>query len=343
MKLSDFDYDLPNELIAQTPPEIRSGGRLLVLQNQAPEHRHITDLPGLLGAGDLLVMNDTRVYPARLHGQKQTGGKVELLIERVLDDRRALCLCRASKSPKAGTRIDLPGGASAVVSGRQDDFFAVEFDLTEPLIDYLERSGELPLPPYIDRDAEAEDQHRYQTVYAANTGAVAAPTAGLHFDEALLQACDRAGIERAFLTLHVGAGTFQPVRTDNVLAHKMHSERIIVSEALCEKIRATRTAGGRIVAVGTTVVRALETAAQQGALQSFDGDTRLFLKPGDKFNVVDALITNFHLPKSTLLMLVSAFAGFDRVMNAYREAVEQRYRFFSYGDAMLLFPNEAKP
>ncbi len=340
MKLSDFDYELPPELIAQSPPDKRSGGRLLVLSAELPEHRQITDLPMLLGAGDLLVMNDTRVYPARLSGAKETGGKVELLVERILDDANALCLCRASKSPKAGAVIKLLGGAKATISGRDDDFFRVAFDVGQPLLDYLEAHGALPLPPYIERAVHDEDKLRYQTVFGTNVGAVAAPTAGLHFDDELLQRCTDAGIDQAFLTLHVGAGTFQPVRDDDILAHKMHSERLVVPESLCRLIEQTKLSGGRIIAVGTTVVRALETAALSGRLQSFDGDTRLFLKPGDKFNVIDGLITNFHLPKSTLLMLVSAFAGFDRLMYAYREAVEKRYRFFSYGDAMLLFPED---
>lgn len=340
MKLTDFDYALPQQLIAQTPPENRSDGRLLVLDSDHPQHRRVTDLPVLLCAGDLLVMNDTRVYPARLFGKKTTGGRVEFLVEHIIDDSSALCLCRASKSPKAGTRVTLAGGGVAIVTGREDDFFTVSFNTGEPLLAYLEKFGELPLPPYIERDVGQTDILRYQTVFAAKTGAVAAPTAGLHFDEALMAECEQASIERDFLTLHVGAGTFQPVREDEILKHKMHSEHMVVSDSLCARIRETKAAGGRVIAVGTTVVRALETAAQSGELQSFEGSTRLFLKPGDSFNVIDGLITNFHLPKSTLLMLVCAFAGFDRVMGAYRAAVEERYRFFSYGDAMLLFPGE---
>lgn len=341
MKLSDFDYVLPPELIAQTPPKDRSGGRLLVLERGKPQHRRMTDLPSLLRAGDLLVMNDTRVYPARLHGHKETGGKVELLVERIIDDANALCMCRASKSPKAGTRVELPGRVVATITGRVDDLYSVAFDAAISLLDYLEKFGELPLPPYITRAVDSDDEHRYQTVYASKTGAVAAPTAGLHFDDTLLAACDAASVKRDFLTLHVGAGTFQPVRDDEILKHKMHREYLSVSEDLCANIKQTREHGGRVVAVGTTVVRALETAGRGGTLQSFEGDTRLFLKPGDKFNVVDAMITNFHLPRSTLLMLVAAFAGFDRVMSAYRDAVAERYRFFSYGDAMLLFSDTA--
>ncbi len=339
MQLSDFDYELPEELIAQVPPAERADGRLLLLDSDVPQHRKIAELPTLLRSGDLLVMNNTRVYPARLHGHKSTGGKVELLVERILNEGRALCLCRASKSPKPGTEIQLPAQASAIITGRDDDFFEVTFKTNQPLLEYLEVHGKLPLPPYIQREADNADSERYQTVFATEVGAVAAPTAGLHFDEALLERCSQSGIDTAFLTLHVGAGTFQPVRDDDITHHKMHSEHVVVTDALCTKISQCRARGGRIIAVGTTVVRALESAAQSGVLKPFEGDTRLFLKPGDRFNVIDGLITNFHLPKSTLLMLVSAFGGYERMLNAYREAVAQRYRFFSYGDAMLVFPD----
>jgi S-adenosylmethionine:tRNA ribosyltransferase-isomerase len=338
MQLSDFDYELPEELIAQAPPAERSDGRLLLLEGAEPQHRKITEIPSLLRAGDLLVMNNTRVYPARLYGQKATGGKVELLVERILDNQRALCLCKASKSPKPGTEVQLPAQASAVITGRDDDFFEVTFHTAEPLLEYLEAHGRLPLPPYIQREADHTDSERYQTVFATEVGAVAAPTAGLHFDEALLAECRQANIDTAFLTLHVGAGTFQPVRDDDITHHKMHSEHVIVTESLCSRINQCKAQGGRIIAVGTTVVRALESAAQSGQLQPFEGDTRLFLKPGDPFHVIDGLVTNFHLPKSTLLMLVCAFGGYERLLNAYREAVAQRYQFFSYGDAMLVFP-----
>lgn len=340
MHLSDFDFDLPENLIAQHPPEDRSGGRLLVLDNSAaePAHRQVTDLPGLLRDGDLLVLNNTRVYPARLFGQKSTGGRVELLVERVVNDNSALCLCRASKSPREGAEIVLTSGHHAVVVGRHDDLFELEFSLDQPLLEYLEVNGDLPLPPYIQREVGAQDKNRYQTVYASQTGAIAAPTAGLHFDEALLRACRDVGVSTAFITLHVGAGTFQPVRVDDIAQHRMHAEHVIVDEALCEQVEQTRSRGGRVIAVGTTAVRALESAAATGEMAAFRGDTRLFLKPGDQFNVVDGLLTNFHLPRSTLLMLVCAFAGQDRMLAAYREAVEQKYRFFSYGDAMLVFP-----
>ena len=340
MLLSEFDFELPEHLIAQHPPSDRSGGRLLVLDNRVdePAHLKVTDLPDLLREGDLLVLNNTRVYPARLHGNKSTGGKVELLVERLIDDRRATCLCRSSKSPREGAVIELSSGHKAVVLGRQADLFEIEFSVDQPLLEYLEHHGNLPLPPYIQREISADDKERYQTVYAAETGAIAAPTAGLHFDEELLSRCVEAGVETAFITLHVGAGTFQPVRVDNVDQHQMHAETLKVTASLCEKIRATRDSGGRVIAVGTTAVRALETAASSGELKPFEGDTRLFIKPGDRFNVVDGLITNFHLPRSTLLMLVCAFAGRDRLLSAYAEAVKQQYRFFSYGDAMLLFP-----
>ena len=340
MRLSEFDFDLPEELIAQHPPDDRSGGRLLVLDqsDEKPAHRYITDLPGLLRDGDLLVMNNTRVYPARLHGRKETGGKVELLVERIVSETRAFCLCRSSKSPKKGAVIQLVTGETAIVLGREDDLFELEFKLDMPLLEYLELNGDLPLPPYIQREVAAADKDRYQTVYASETGAIAAPTAGLHFDKALLDACTAAGVTSAFVTLHVGAGTFQPVRVDNVDDHRMHAESLRVTQALCDQVAATKKAGGRVIAVGTTAVRALESSAASGELQPFVGKTRLFLKPGDRFNVVDGLITNFHLPRSTLLMLVCAFAGKERLLAAYGEAVEQRYRFFSYGDAMLLFP-----
>lgn len=341
MQLSDFDFELPEHLIAQHPPEDRSGGRLLVLDNRQgePAHCQVTDLPGLLCEGDLLVLNNTRVYPARLYGQKSTGGKVELLVERVIDDSRALCLCRASKSPREGGVIVLVSGHEATVIGRRDDLFEIEFVVDEPLLEYLEMTGDLPLPPYIQRAINAEDKDRYQTVYASETGAIAAPTAGLHFDDALLGACKNKGVSTAFVTLHVGAGTFQPVRDEAIENHRMHAEHVIVDELLCQQVEHTKAQGGRVIAVGTTAVRALESAsASSGVLKPLNSDTRLFLKPGDKFNVVDGLLTNFHLPRSTLLMLVCAFAGQDRMLSAYREAVRLEYRFFSYGDAMLLFP-----
>ena len=341
MQTSDFDYDLPESLIAQHPPKQRSGGRLLCVGDGELEHLHIVDFPSQLREGDLLVMNDTRVYPARLSGKKSTGGKIELLVENIVDENTALCLCKASKSPKEDTQLHFESGGTAVVKGRNDDLFQIEFSLNMPLLDYLQQHGSLPLPPYIARPVNCEDVGRYQTVFATRTGAVAAPTAGLHFDEELLKRCASKGIEQAFVTLHVGAGTFQPVRVDDLQNHLMHAEWLSVSEEVCQKIRLTRQRGGRVVAVGTTVVRSLETAASSGTLKPYEGDTRLFLKPGDKFNVVDGLLTNFHLPRSTLLMLVCAFGGTQRLLAAYNEAVEHKYRFFSYGDAMLIWPQSS--
>lgn len=340
---SDFDFDLPETLIAQMPASQRSASRLLVLDGSdaEPLDSRITALPDWLRAGDLLIMNDTRVYPARLFGHKDSGGKVELLVERVLDVDRALCMIRASKAPRVGSGLKFEQGA-ARIEAREADFYDVRFELPVALYDYLDTYGKLPLPPYIDRVPETSDHERYQTVYARETGAVAAPTAGLHFDQPLLHACREAGVASAFLTLHVGAGTFQPVRQNQLDQHIMHAERLQVSRELCEQILQTRSEGGRVVAVGTTVVRALETAAASGRLMPFDGETRLFLKPGDPFHVVDIMLTNFHLPKSTLLMLVSAFAGRQRVLDAYRQAVQRQYRFFSYGDAMLVFPHDGK-
>jgi S-adenosylmethionine:tRNA ribosyltransferase-isomerase len=336
MRRADFAYDLPEDLIAQRPPVERSGSRLLHLERgTARVHdRRFTDLPSLLRAGDLLVFNDTRVIPARIVGSKPTGGQVEILLERVLDGRRILAHAHASKPLRSDVPIALPGGAQAVCVGRRDDLFELELS-TDPL-PYFEQHGSMPLPPYIERPAEADDATRYQTVYAREPGAVAAPTAGLHFDEAMLAQCRKMGVGTAFVTLHVGAGTFQPVRVDDLDEHRMHAERVAVSADVCEAIERTHAAGKRVIAVGTTVVRSLESAAPHGRLAPFSGETRLFITPGFRFAVVDALVTNFHLPESTLLMLVCAFAGYDAVMHAYRHAVNERYRFFSYGDAMFL-------
>ena len=340
LKTSDFHYDLPEALIAQAPLAARSDSRLLVVP-PAPavfDDLHVRDLPALLHAGDLLVFNDTRVIPARLFGHKASGGRVEIMVERLLSDETARVQLRASKPSAVGTRIALDAGGQAEVQGRQDGFYLLRFDVDAPLADWLQRAGQLPLPPYIQRAPDAGDAERYQTVFARAPGAVAAPTAGLHFDAALLDALRAAGVETGHVTLHVGAGTFQPVRVDDVHAHRMHAEWVEVGATLVEQVRATRARGGRVVAVGTTVVRALESASQGGVLAPFSGETRIFLYPGRRITSVDALLTNFHLPESTLLMLVSAFAGKDRIMAAYAHAVAQRYRFFSYGDAMLLFP-----
>ncbi|ADV27054.1 S-adenosylmethionine/tRNA-ribosyltransferase-isomerase [Pseudoxanthomonas suwonensis 11-1] len=339
MKKSDFHYDLPEELIAQAPLAERSASRMLVVPPGEGEFAdmHVRDLPELLQPGDLLVFNDTRVIPARLFGQKESGGRVEILIERLLPDAQARVQMRASKSPRPGSRIVLDGGGQAEVVGRDDAFFVVRFELDEPLEQWLARVGRLPLPPYIQRQPDAADAERYQTVFAREVGAVAAPTAGLHFDHALLQRLRERGVEFGHVTLHVGAGTFQPVRVEDVREHTMHSEWLNVGAELVAQIRRTRAAGGRVIAVGTTVVRALESAMRDGQLQPFAGETRIFIFPGYRIRSVDALVTNFHLPESTLLMLVSAFAGQERIFAAYRHAVEQRYRFFSYGDAMLLW------
>ncbi|WP_275099514.1 tRNA preQ1(34) S-adenosylmethionine ribosyltransferase-isomerase QueA [Sedimenticola hydrogenitrophicus] len=337
MQRSDFHYDLPDELIAQFPTGNRQDSRLLHLPggDAAPVDRLFVDLPSLLQAGDLLVFNDTRVMRARLFGRKASGGRVELLIERVLEPGLGLAHIRASKSSKAGSRILLEGGGELEVRGRQEDLFVIashDADLHE----LMRRSGHMPLPPYICRDDEALDEERYQTVYSDREGAVAAPTAGLHFDHDMLQRLDAMGIERACVTLHVGAGTFRPVRVDRLEEHVMHSEYAEVSPEVCARVRAARARGNRVVAVGTTSVRSLESASREGEIQPFYGDTRLFITPGYRFRSVDALVTNFHLPESTLLMLVAAFSGYERIMAAYRHAVARRYRFFSYGDAMFL-------
>ncbi|GLC94602.1 S-adenosylmethionine:tRNA ribosyltransferase-isomerase [Cupriavidus sp. TA19] len=345
LTLSDFDFPLPPELIAQSALPDRSASRLLVVERVAPADttdavrlvdRAFSDIVDYLRPEDLLVFNDTRVIKARFFGHKPSGGKVEVLVERVLDAHTVLAQVRASKTPAEGSALHLADDAFAVTVGpRVDQFFTLRFP--EPALDLIERFGRLPLPPYITHDPDAYDETRYQTVYARNPGAVAAPTAGLHFDDALFARLDAAGVRRAFLTLHVGAGTFQPVRTENLAEHKMHSEWYAVSEALAQAVRETRARGGRVIAVGTTSLRALESAAQpDGALAAGSGDTDIFITPGYRFRLVDALITNFHLPKSTLLMLVSALAGVEAIRATYRHAVEQRYRFFSYGDAMLL-------
>lgn len=337
MRTSDFDYPLPEELIAQYPLARRSASRLLYVPHDGDfEDRLFSELPGLLRPGDLLVFNNTRVFPARVFGRKATGGRIELLVERLLGDRQALAHVRASKSPKAGARLELPAGVEAYVEARQGELFKVTFNCEGTLLEYLEKAGHMPLPPYIVREDEAEDSERYQTVYAQRTGAVAAPTAGLHFDNTLLDTLEAAGIGQAFVTLHVGAGTFQPVRVERVQDHYMHAEQFEVPAEVCRRIEETRARNGRVVAVGTTVVRSLETAAANGALQPFTGETNLFITPGYRFRCIDALITNFHLPRSSLLMLVCAFGGYERMMRAYRHAVWRRYRFFSYGDAMLI-------
>ncbi|MEJ8674523.1 tRNA preQ1(34) S-adenosylmethionine ribosyltransferase-isomerase QueA [Chromobacterium amazonense] len=336
MQLSDFDYHLPEALIAQHPPAVRGASRLLHVDGKTLSDLTFADFPSRLQAGDLLVFNDTRVIRARLFGEKASGGKVEALIERVLDDHTALAHVRASKSPKPGSRLIFAGRWEAEMVERHDSMFKLRFLAEENVYDILEASGKLPLPPYIERSAEQDDDERYQTVYAREQGAVAAPTAGLHFTDDMLATLQAQGIATAFVTLHVGAGTFQPVKVDNVAEHKMHSEIYDIPQSTVDAVAAARARGGRVVAIGTTSVRALESAAQHGELKAGRGETDIFITPGYRFRVVDRLLTNFHLPKSTLLMLVSAFAGYDEIFHAYRHAVEQQYRFFSYGDAMLL-------
>jgi len=343
MRKSDFFYDLPPRLIAQAPLPERSASRLLRLDagSGATEDLRFADLPTLLKPGDLLVFNDTRVIPARLYGHKASGGKVELLIERLAGEHHALAHVRASKSPKPGTELRLDGGHRLLVTGREDDLFRVESpDAT--IAEILAAVGHMPLPPYIERADAEEDRERYQTVFARQPGAVAAPTAGLHFDAAMLARLDAMGVDKVHLTLHVGSGTFQPLRVENLDEHKMHAEYCQVDEAVVAKIRATQAAGGRVVAVGTTAVRTLESAALSGTLQAFRGDTRLFIRPGFPFRCVDALLTNFHLPESTLLVLLCSFAGYEHTLAAYRHAVAQEYRFFSYGDAMFVTGNQPK-
>lgn len=338
MHLRDFDYELPDELIARHPPAQRGASRLLCLDGAtgALADRYVRNLPELLRSGDLLICNDTRVIPARLHARKASGGQVELLIERIIAPQLALAHARASKPLREGARLSLADGSQIYLEGRQEGLYRLRFE--EPVMAVLERCGRIPLPPYLRRPDEEADRARYQTVYARHPGAVAAPTAGLHFDEALLAALQASGVQLGFLTLHVGAGTFQPVRVEQIETHRMHAEHVEVSEQLCRQIAQTQAAGGRIVAVGTTVVRALEAAAAAGTLTPMTGETRIFIYPGFRFRVVDVLFTNFHLPGSTLLMLVSAFAGREAVLRAYQHAVAQRYRFFSYGDAMLIQP-----
>lgn len=338
---SDFAYPLPEDLIAQTPLAERSASRLLVLDGRTGEvsDRMFRDLPQLLRAGDLLVFNDTRVVAARLVGFKPSGGRVEVFLERPLKGRHALVQMRASKPVREGLEVATAGGPVCVVA-RHGDLWEVA--LPVPALEFFERWGEVPLPPYIHRAPGATDRERYQSIFARHAGAVAAPTASLHFDAPLVEALEAQGVRHAFVTLHVGAGTFQPMRTEDVASHVMHAEYVYVSEATCDAIARARAAGGRVIAVGTTVTRALETAATSGAVAPFEGDTKLFITPGFEFRVTDALVTNFHLPESTLLMLVCAFAGREHVLAAYRHAVQERYRFFSYGDAMFVTPGNSR-
>ena len=343
MKTRDFHYDLPPALIAQHPAKQRSDSRLLHLlrHDDTLTDRQFTDLPNLLQANDVLVLNNTRVIPARLYGRKSTGGKVEILIERITSENSALAHVRASKTPRIGSEItlddaDCEKAVTLRIDGRHEDLFVIATEGNNRIADIVEQRGHMPLPPYIERADQAQDLERYQTVYADQPGAVAAPTAGLHFDTGILDAIEKKGIQRAFVTLHVGAGTFQPVRAEHIGDHKMHTEYLEVPERTVSLCRQARTKGGRIIAVGTTAVRSLETASSDGELKPYRGETDIFIYPGYAFKSVDVLLTNFHLPESTLLMLVCAFAGYETTMRAYRHAVEQHYRFFSYGDAMFI-------
>jgi len=344
MRVADFDYFLPNELIAQRPLPDRAGARLLVLEDADPLDSRVREILGLLRPGDLLVLNDTRVIPARLLGRKATGGRVEVLVERIEGPETALALVRASKSPPVGSRLWLEDAVEMEVTGREGMFFRLRLLNRPDFLATLQEHGHVPLPPYIERPDSPEDQERYQTVYASRDGAVAAPTAGLHFDAPLLDALKGQGARVTTVTLHVGAGTFQPVKVDDTDQHEMHAEYAEVSAATCAEIEACKARGGRVVAVGTTSMRSLESAAArvpESIIRPFAGETRLFITPGYRFRVVDRLLTNFHLPQSTLMMLVTAFGGYRRVLGAYAHAVRERYRFFSYGDAMWLAPGQA--
>jgi S-adenosylmethionine:tRNA ribosyltransferase-isomerase len=343
MRVADFSFKLPEELIARYPKENRSSSRLMTLDGNsgAINDRTFIDILEHVNAGDLLVFNNTRVIPARLFGQKSSGGKVEVLVERLLDDKRFLAHIRASKSPKVGSQLLLENKVNATMVARHGALFELEIHSDDNVLAVLEDLGHMPLPPYIDRPDEESDKERYQTVYNEKPGAVAAPTAGLHFDEQLMARLTDKGVNFAFVTLHVGAGTFQPVRVDEIADHIMHAEYVEVPKEVVEKINATKASGKRVIAVGTTSVRSLESAAKASIknglpLEEFYGDTDIFITPGYQFELIDALITNFHLSESTLLMLVSAFSGYENIMAAYQHAVSEKYRFFSYGDAMLL-------
>ncbi|WP_293934491.1 tRNA preQ1(34) S-adenosylmethionine ribosyltransferase-isomerase QueA [Iodobacter sp.] len=338
MQVADFDYHLPESLIAQFPPEVRGASRLLHIDGLTRQDSHFRQLPQFLRAGDVLIFNDTKVIKARVFGKKDSGGAIEALIERVLDEHTALAHIRSSKAPKPGAKLIFADRWPATMIERKDDLFKLRFDGDESVLDILEQAGQLPLPPYITHTPDEEDAKRYQTIYARDPGAVAAPTAGLHFTPELLAELHAMGVKTGYLTLHVGAGTFQPIRVDDVSEHVMHFERYSIPETTVALIEATKSAGGRVIAVGTTSLRALEAASQNGFLAEPIGDTNIFITPGYQFKVVDRLITNFHLPKSTLLMLVAAFVGFETMQAAYQHAVEHEYRFFSYGDAMLLEP-----
>ncbi len=334
----DFDYELPPELIAMEPAKKRDASRLLVVSKSKNTLTDgvFSDISQHILPGDLLILNDTKVFPARLFGRKHSGGKIEILAEKILSENSVKVQIKSSRSPSVGSQIIIKGGIEATVTGRDDEFFMLRFESSLPALKIFERYGDVPLPPYINRPASEQDQHRYQTVYAQNTGAVAAPTAGLHFTEALIEDLQKKDVAIDYITLHVGAGTFKPLKVTNPAEHKMHSEYAHVSSSICERIANTKKNGGRVIAVGTTCVRALESAAYQRQFGEYAGETEIFIYPGFEFRVVDAMITNFHLPRSTLMMLISAFAGVDTIKSAYQHAINQCYRFYSYGDAMLL-------
>lgn len=336
MHISEFDFELPEKLIAQYPPAHRGDSRLLIGLQEPFLDKTFQDLPEYINPGDVIIFNNTKVIKARLFGQKESGGKIEALIERILDNHTALAHIRSSKSPKAGTKLIFEGDITAIMQERKGELFVLQFSGSHNVYELLEQHGNLPLPPYIERHAASQDENRYQTIYAKYQGAVAAPTAGLHFTENLIQQLQQKGVELAEVTLHVGAGTFQPVRTENISEHKMHSEWFDIPTATVEKIQAAKAKGKHVWSVGTTSLRAIESAARSGCLKAGQGDTDIFITPGFQFQVIDRLITNFHLPKSTLLMLVSAFSGQEHIRKLYQHAIKQQYRFFSYGDAMIL-------
>lgn len=341
MQIDDFDFELPDNLIARFPSETRSGSRLLHVKQDQCIDRQFSDILDQFSKDDLLIFNQTKVMAARVYGQKSSGGKVELLLERLLENNQALAHIKSSRAPKEDAVLTLDGNVQCTVIGRQENLFLLAFDSELNMADWLENHGHMPLPPYMDREDELSDRDRYQTVYAKELGAVAAPTAGLHFDDNIMNAIKQKGIECAYVTLHVGAGTFAPVKVDNINDHVMHSEWLNVSQEVCDAIHQCKARGGKVIAVGTTTVRSLETAAQKSTtdeIAPFTGDSNIFIYPGYTFKAVDKMITNFHLPKSTLLMLVSAFAGTDVMMSAYQTAIERQYRFYSYGDSMLIEP-----
>jgi len=346
LKRQDFSYQLPGDLIASQPLENRTDSRLMVIDPRQPlSHRHVSDLPSMLREGDVVVANNTRVFPARLFGAKASGGRIEVMIERLMTDNSVRAFVKASKSPKEGSVLHMDGGFGLTITGRDGDLFLLESDPSIRILDMAEAHGHIPLPPYIKREDTASDRERYQTVFAKDAGAVAAPTAGLHIDESMIEAIKQQGATWCEVTLHVGAGTFNPVRVDDLSEHQMHGEWYNISPEVCATVQKAKDEGRRVISIGTTTMRCLEgsAAANGGTIREGSDETSIFITPGYRFNVVDVLFTNFHLPESTLLMLVSAFGGFDRMMGAYQEAVREQYRFFSYGDACLITKDPEAP